>query len=174
MNLFTRNSPYYHLVKYLLLLLKHPVYVYIYMCVCVCVCVCLCVLYRVYLRCMDKFQEWISPYQKTETFFVIHCSQTLTFQRYRVQPPRSPKLSPCDFCVWGHFNSFSVFSFNLKWRDTWWIYLWLLLNHPQPHRDRSNGATLRDQTCLRVQWIRWRESGSFVVNCDLINNTKIC
>ena len=27
MNLFTRNSPYYHLLKYLLLL-KHPVYVY--------------------------------------------------------------------------------------------------------------------------------------------------
>ena len=25
MNLFTRNSPYYHLLKYLLLLLKHPV-----------------------------------------------------------------------------------------------------------------------------------------------------
>jgi hypothetical protein len=25
-NLFTRNSPYYHLLKYLLFLLKHPVY----------------------------------------------------------------------------------------------------------------------------------------------------
>ena len=30
-NLFTRHSPYYHLLKYLLFLLKHPVYVfYIY------------------------------------------------------------------------------------------------------------------------------------------------
>jgi formyltetrahydrofolate hydrolase len=27
MNLFTRNSPYYHLLKYLILLLKHPVYI---------------------------------------------------------------------------------------------------------------------------------------------------
>ena len=27
MKLFTRNSPYYHLLKYLLFLLKHPVYV---------------------------------------------------------------------------------------------------------------------------------------------------
>ena len=27
MNLFTRNSPYYHLLKYLLFLLKHPVYI---------------------------------------------------------------------------------------------------------------------------------------------------
>jgi len=26
MNLFTRNSPYYHPLKYLLFLLKHPVY----------------------------------------------------------------------------------------------------------------------------------------------------
>jgi len=26
MNVFTRNSPYYHLLKYLLFLLKHPVY----------------------------------------------------------------------------------------------------------------------------------------------------
>ena len=26
MNLFTRNSPYYHLLKYLLFFLKHPVY----------------------------------------------------------------------------------------------------------------------------------------------------
>jgi len=26
MNLFTRNSPYYHFLKYLLVLLKHPVY----------------------------------------------------------------------------------------------------------------------------------------------------
>jgi hypothetical protein len=26
MNIFTRNSPYYHLLKYLLFLLKHPVY----------------------------------------------------------------------------------------------------------------------------------------------------
>ena len=31
MNLFTRSSPHYHLLKYLLFLLKHPVYV----CVCV-------------------------------------------------------------------------------------------------------------------------------------------
>ena len=29
MNLFTGNSPYYHLLKYLLSLLKHPVYIYI-------------------------------------------------------------------------------------------------------------------------------------------------
>ena len=29
MNLFTRNNSFYHLVKYLLFLLKHPVYVYI-------------------------------------------------------------------------------------------------------------------------------------------------
>jgi len=27
-NVFTRNSPYYHLLKYLLFLLKHPVYIY--------------------------------------------------------------------------------------------------------------------------------------------------
>jgi len=27
MNLFTRNSPYYHFLKYLLFLLRHPVYV---------------------------------------------------------------------------------------------------------------------------------------------------
>jgi len=26
MKLFTRNSPYYHLLKYLLFILKHPVY----------------------------------------------------------------------------------------------------------------------------------------------------
>ena len=30
MNLFTRNSPYYHLIKYLLFLLKHPVYAHTY------------------------------------------------------------------------------------------------------------------------------------------------
>jgi len=30
MNLFTQNSPYYHLLKYLLFLLKHPVYIHIY------------------------------------------------------------------------------------------------------------------------------------------------
>jgi len=29
MNLFTRNSPYYHILKYLLFLLKHPVYIVI-------------------------------------------------------------------------------------------------------------------------------------------------
>ena len=29
MNLFTHNSPYYHLLKYLLFLLKHPVYIII-------------------------------------------------------------------------------------------------------------------------------------------------
>jgi hypothetical protein len=27
MNLLTQNSPYYHLLKYLLFLLKHPVYI---------------------------------------------------------------------------------------------------------------------------------------------------
>ena len=32
MNLFTRNIPYYHLLKYLLFLLEHPVYTYIYEC----------------------------------------------------------------------------------------------------------------------------------------------
>jgi hypothetical protein len=54
MNLFTRNSPYYHLLKYLLFLLKHPLYICVcmYVCmymrarvfVCVCVCVCVCVI----------------------------------------------------------------------------------------------------------------------------------
>ena len=34
-NLFTRNSPYYHFLKYLLFLLKRPVYIYVYVCVCV-------------------------------------------------------------------------------------------------------------------------------------------
>ena len=28
MNLFTRNSPYYHLLKYLIFLVKHPVYLH--------------------------------------------------------------------------------------------------------------------------------------------------
>ena len=37
MNLFTGNSPYYHLVKCLLFLLKHPVYVFWIMYVCVCI-----------------------------------------------------------------------------------------------------------------------------------------
>ena len=37
MNLFTRNSPYYHLLKYLLFLPKQPLGVS--------VCVCVCVLY---------------------------------------------------------------------------------------------------------------------------------
>ena len=32
MNLFTRNSPYYHLLKYLLFLLKHPVYTHTILC----------------------------------------------------------------------------------------------------------------------------------------------
>ena len=31
MNLFTRNIPYYHLLKYLLFLLKHPVFMYCYL-----------------------------------------------------------------------------------------------------------------------------------------------
>ena len=39
MNLFTRNSPYYYFLKYLLFLLKHPVCMYIYIYICVCVCV---------------------------------------------------------------------------------------------------------------------------------------
>jgi len=30
MDLFTQNSPYYHLLKYLLFLLKHPVCIYMY------------------------------------------------------------------------------------------------------------------------------------------------
>ena len=34
MNLFTRNSPYYHLLKYLLFLLKHLIYIYIYIYIC--------------------------------------------------------------------------------------------------------------------------------------------
>ena len=33
MNLFTQNSPYYHLLKYLLFLLKHPVCVRVRVCV---------------------------------------------------------------------------------------------------------------------------------------------
>jgi hypothetical protein len=40
MNLFTWNSPYYHLLKYLLFLRKHPVHMRVRVCVCVCVCVC--------------------------------------------------------------------------------------------------------------------------------------
>ena len=54
-NLFTRNSPYYHLLKHLLFLLNHPVYVCVCVCVCVCVYVCnitliICVFCLILLR----------------------------------------------------------------------------------------------------------------------------
>ena len=44
MNVFTRNSSYYHLLKYLLFLLKHPVYI--------CVCVCVCVYVHMSIECL--------------------------------------------------------------------------------------------------------------------------
>ena len=53
MNLFTRNSPFYHLLKYLIFLLKHSVYkcvcvLYTYMYVCMCVCVCVYIYIYIY------------------------------------------------------------------------------------------------------------------------------
>jgi len=49
MNLFTRNSPYYHLLKYLLFLLKHPVYMCVYVCVCVCMYIYVCIYIYIFL-----------------------------------------------------------------------------------------------------------------------------
>ena len=52
MNLFTRNSPYYPLLKYLLFLLKQPLCIYIYICMCVYIYiymyVCVCVYIYIY------------------------------------------------------------------------------------------------------------------------------
>jgi hypothetical protein len=60
MNLFTWSSPYYHLLNYLLFLMKHPAYV--------CVCVCVCVLGYGYIsaRTDTTQQSGQTPYKEVE------------------------------------------------------------------------------------------------------------
>ena len=82
MNLFTRNSPYYHLLKYLLSLLKHPVYT--------------CVLqntgtYSVTEKDGLSFFFWLLPQ-------ISEDSEDFIFQQDEAPPPLAPGCS--TFSKW--------------------------------------------------------------------------
>jgi hypothetical protein len=59
-----------------------------------------------------------------------------------------------------------------KRRDSLPSHFRSLSNHSQPPRDLLKGATVHDQTCPCVHWIRWRMFLAFVVNCYSINSTN--
>jgi len=65
MNLFTRNSPFYHLLKYLIFLLKHPVCFYYFTRRYSARCACKdnCQLYTYFLSSIDTFDTSESNYQ---------------------------------------------------------------------------------------------------------------
>ena len=117
MNLFTRNSPYYHLLQYLLSLLKHPVYT--------------CVLqntgtYSVIKKDGLSFFFWLLPQMSEDSEDFIFqqdeappplapgCSDVFWMNLYlsvgkkdlalQFRPPRSPDFTPCDFFLWGFVN----------------------------------------------------------------------
>ena len=61
MTLFTRKSPYYHLLQYLLFLLKHPVYIYIYI-----------YMYMLLISCCVDLTSWY-------TVLLRSCLSSLSF-----------------------------------------------------------------------------------------------
>jgi hypothetical protein len=65
----------------------------------------------------------------------------------------------------------TVFTSIYKRRYRSVTYFWCLSNSAQPPRDWK-GATVHDQVCPCMRGFRWRSSGAFVVNCDLIHYNK--
>ena len=67
-NLFTRNSPYYHPLKYLLFLLKHPV------CVCVCIYIYIYIyIYKILHSCVFRSSSSVCHFYPESTFHISTC-----------------------------------------------------------------------------------------------------
>jgi len=59
--------------------------------------------YRMYLKCLDKFQELVLPTKmRKKTKLYQYISANTEFSRYR---PMFAYLNPSEFCLLGHFKT---------------------------------------------------------------------
>jgi len=67
-----------------------------------CAWICWPSIYRVYLKCVDEDQGSVPPTKARKNLISIYVRKHVIF---KLQPPRSPGLSPLDFYPWGFLNS---------------------------------------------------------------------
>jgi len=90
--------------------------------------------------------------------------------------PRSPDLSPLYFCLWGHLKSPYFIQLHLKMQRH---FTNELLRRVKPFPTASGPlkfATAHEQIYPCANWLKWRISGTSVVNSDFMkheNSTDI-
>jgi hypothetical protein len=119
---------------------------------------------RMYLEFLDKFQHWV-VHSKTWKIFVSICPPAVGFRGASPTFARPQSLiSTCgDSCE--HY----CIQLPLKMKIHFTKAFLCESNYSQPQRDLWNCATVYDQTCPYVYWLRWGIFWAFVMNCDFIN-----
>ena len=125
-----------------------------------------------YCKCLDKIQERVACTKaRDKNAHISVRPQTFIFRgtALKFARPRTFKLLSVTT-----LKPPIVISFNWKWRDTSPKRFWCLSNHSQPLQDLWKDAIGHDQTCLCVQWFRWKTFWESVVNFGLtINKNSI-
>jgi hypothetical protein len=124
-------------------------------------------IYRVYLKYLDKLQTWVRHTKTRKKVHINVCSQTLSFLG---TIPTFTRPQTFLFLSVGTLKPPSVFSSYRKWRDSSQTHFLCLSNYSQTPRDFWKRVSVHNQRCPWVHWFRWRTSGTFVVNCALLNN----
>jgi hypothetical protein len=120
-------------------------------------------IYRLYLKRLDKLQEWV-PHNKTRKNVHIR-PQSLNLPG---TAPRSPNLHPLDLYLWESLQTLVYFN---PTEDEKTLHEHIsdashtINNSP---RDLSNDATVCDQTCPRVHSFTWMTFWASVMNPELI------
>jgi hypothetical protein len=115
----------------------------------------LCELCRVYPKCLDKLQEWVS-HAKTGgggDITSIYVRRHLVFE---AQPNHELTSGSSYFYLWCHFKYPQCIQLQLKIKRHFTNAFLLPVKPLQPPWDLWVCATACVQTCPRVHWFRWR------------------
>jgi hypothetical protein len=113
-------------------------------------------LFGINLKFLDKLKRWV-PHTGT-------CKNVL------VELPHSPDLNDPDSYMWGHLKPLG-YSDPIEKEGTLHQHI---LMHDKPFQtaplDPWKEATVHDETCPCVNWLKRRKFWASIVNCNLISD----
>ena len=120
-------------------------------------------IYRMYMKYLDKYQEWV-PQRKQK-------KSTCSKIEFEVKPPISPELSPSDLLSVGKFKAL-LYSVAIENEETIHQRVLMPLKPIANTRDLRKCTTVHDQISPCVQRLGRRIFWEYLVNCNLVNNKK--
>jgi hypothetical protein len=116
--------------------------------------------YSVYLKCLNKLQEWVHPHQSNENF---HINTVYVRKHFSGYSPTFARPQSFIFSSVETPKTPDVFVSNWKWRYTAQRVFCVLPFATAP------GPSKRVRQSVVRRWYGWMTFWAFAANCDLIN-----